>query len=245
MNTDPEKFLSIVKSQEYEGMILLGAAGLRLTQILSNQTKIPIVTGSNNITTQDTGLTGVSILTDPFYLLEFIHQLLPHHTNIIQITNPEKEGGYLQNLREQAKTIGIQLIVVEANNLQEATRQYDSLLPRLNKNRDIVWLPMNPDTMETGTLFPAVLMKAWEYKIPIVSPTISHTGVMIGAYPAPQAYGRQIANLLLAYIQEASIWKPKVEYAKQLNLTYNEIFASHLGIQLPVSLRQRVFKLYE
>ncbi len=245
MKTDPKTILTLSKEQKFDGMILLGGAGLRLSSILEGKTDIPIVTGSNNISPENRGISGVSILTEPRPLLDFVHRLLTHHKSLVMVANPKNDSYFLQVAKEQSKALGFSLAIKEATTLQEATKSFDTTVPGLNKQNDILWLSMDPTVMETGTMFPTILMNAWKHQIPIISNTFSHVGVMVGAYPNPHKYGAQIVDMLIAHINVGQKWHPKVELAENINITFNAIFASHLGIQLPQSMRQEVSKIYE
>lgn len=99
--------------------------------------------------------------------------------------------------------------------------------------------------MDTETLFPYILLTAWEKKIPLVSNILSHYGVMIGAYPNPSKYGGQIVDMLYLHIKAGKTWKPHVDLAKTSSLTFNNIYASQLGIKLPPPLRKEIIRIYE
>jgi ABC-type uncharacterized transport system substrate-binding protein len=162
-----------------------------------------------------------------------------------RLLTPKKNSYYLQVLRKQSKALGFSLNIKQASSYPEASKVFEALITGLNKKTDVLWLSMDPTVMETSTMFPEILMKAWTHQVPVVSNTFSHVGVMVGAYPNPEQYGSQIVEMMIAHIKTGQQWKPKVELAEHINITFNAVFASHLGIRLPQSMRKEVSKIYE
>ncbi len=245
MKTDPATILLIAKANHADGIILLGAAGLRLAQLLTNKTKIPIITGSNNVSPKNTGVSGVSLLTNPQTLLDFVHRLLRNHQQLVMVANPRNNPHYFHLCAQISTNIGFNFLIKQANSLHKASKQYDDIFLNLRKDKDVLWIPIDPTVMETGTLFPSILMRAWKSKIPIISNSLSHFGVMVGSYPAPVKYGEQISNLLITRIKDGDKWRNRVEFAESSRLSFNAIYASHLGIRLPPSMRNEVSIVYE
>ena len=235
-----------VNQEQYKGVILLGAIGTQIALLLSKQSTVPVVTAASIITqSKHPALSGVSILTDPKELVNFIHQLLPQHSRVVIVINVDQEQENLNRLKEALRPLHIQLTVLHVQSLQEANAAYQRIIPAMNPKTDILWLTNHPTTMELGTLFPTVLMTAWTHKIPIVSNALSHRGVMIGAFPNPKHYGKQIAELLIQKMKTKNRQTPIIELAKQINVSYNRVYATHLGIDLPNSLKDQITILYE
>ncbi len=245
-DTDTQVFLTTIKKQHHTGIILLGAAGLRLTALLASKTKIPLITAANNVShAAYPDISGVSILTDPSPLLDFVHRLLPSHKNIVMVANMEHGRDHLDVFYQDIHKINMTHSIKQTHSLTESSNLYKTLLPTLKQHADILWLSNDPVAMETGTLFPSLLMDAWTYKIPIVSNALSHRGVMVGAYPDPKKYGEQIVKLLFARINSGDLWVPHIELASHIKITFNRIFASHIGVNLPGYLRKDVAIIYE
>ncbi len=234
-------------NQEHDkGVILLGAVGTQIALSLSKQLTIPVITAASIITeSKHPALSGISILTDPKELVGFFHQLLPQHSRVVIIINVDQEQENLKSLKEALRMHHIQLTVLNVQSLQEANAAYQRMIPAMNPKTDILWLTNHPTTMELGTLFPSVLMTAWTHKIPIVSNALSHRGVMIGAFPNPKRYGKQIAELLIQKMKAKNNQTPVIELAKQINVSYNRVYARHLGIDLPRSLKKQITILYD
>ncbi len=229
------------RSKPYEGMILLGAEGLQLAQQLE-PSSMPIVTGYNYVSPNAyPNVSGVCLHTTLDRLLAFTRKVLPGRVRLIYIEHPD-ETFFIEHAKQKARQYGYQIEIYAARS-EVNTRRILPVLFNTIRPQDIILLPLSLKSM-SPPYYESVLVSAWGWRLPLISHMFRYAlqGIMIGSYPDPIAYGEQIAKMLKQRIQNPSTWKPKVELAQHVLISYNDIYGSRLGIQLPSELRQEISK---
>lgn len=259
--TQPDIVLEIARRMKAEGMVLLGAKGLHVALTLEGTSEIPLVVGSANVSPDTTpGISGVSIFTRLEPLLDFTRRLLPKHRTLLYV-EARDESWYIKTVQKKAGEFSFTLELHPVSSPPEALRTYNTLFPAPRKvprsasgqglgkdiSQKVFLLPMSLEALHPYFFEEDLSWRLLHHHVPVITNVFRYAwgGVLVGAYPDPIPYGRQIADLLLARIEAKKSWKPKVELARDVKIAYNARYGRWIGIELPSSLRHEVSRLLD
>jgi len=241
--SSPEEVLKGAGKADPEGVIWLGGEGLRIGEKL--RARLPMVFGMVYLSPEEhPKLSGVTLQTDPAPLLEFARAVLPNHTNLVYVHHARYERSYVKLLRQVTTRYHFNLSLHPVTSLTDSIRLHRRLFPTLDGKRDVLLVSADPRVM-AKVFYQDVLVESWKRRIPLLSNFVEYSwaGVMIGVYPDPVAYGRQIADMLNNVIRMGEQWHPHVEYAGNPRFAFNARYSQRLGINLPDEWRRRVSRL--
>lgn len=228
-----------------DGIILLGAKGLNLAMALK-ESRLPIIVGSTNVSPDTTpGLSGVSIFTRLEPLLDFTRRLLPDYRIIYYVEN-QAERWYINTVKEAARKFSFTLETHSTTTPAEAWQVFLAGISKLSGKNGLILLPMSFKAMDPDTYEEDLVWRLLNRRIPVISNLFRYAQaeVLVGSYPDPIPYGRQIAEMLLARLAAKADWTPKVELARDVRITYSTRFGVRMRIQLPETMRHEVFEVF-
>lgn len=235
--------LAIAGKAGLDGIIWLGGEGLRLGEEVLG--RFPMVFGMVYLSPEEhPRASGVTLQTEPASLLEFARAVLPRHIRLVYVHHASYEKSYLRLLKQAASRWRFKLSLHPVTNLNESVHLHRKLLNTLDGNRDALLL--SPDSrVMVKAFYQDLLVESWKRKIPILSNFVEYSwaGVMIGSYPDPVAYGRQIAGMLKEMLKAGDRWRPRIDFPDTPRFAFNARYSQRLGIEPPDSWRGRISRL--
>ena len=124
--------------------------------------------------------------------LKPLHTLIPHVSKIGVLFDPQKTKGLHDQLRQDAKALGITIISEEVHKEHEVSKA----LKALENKIDALWL-LPDSTVLTENTLDFLISSTLEANIPVVafSAGLVQSGAVVGAYMNYADIGRQAARL--------------------------------------------------
>lgn len=183
----------------------------------------------------------VSLSPDPALLFTKLRELAPDVRRVHLVYDPRHNNWLVRLARDAARAQGLELLAREARDARAAVRHYQDILAAADPDRDALWLPQDPTTVEEGAVLPLVLRESWERRLPLFSSSFSHVkrGALFSLYPDNVGLGRHLAAQGgLARGQDSHGMFPLKDVLTAVNLRT----AKHLGLSFS-SQQQRDFNL--
>ncbi len=235
--TDLAELRNTVKNGKV--VIALGRQGLKAAAMLDPAQSVVI--GGVGAAPDAERMNGISLAPDPALLFGMLKTLLPGIRRVIVVYNPARNEAQIRLAREAARSLGLELVALEASDLAGAARAYEAQFAAADGRRDALWLPQDATTVEETTILPLVLKESWRRTLPVFSSSVLHVkkGVLFGMYPNNVQLGRDLAALALA-MQNGDMPKRGVTPLRAVRSALNSRTASHIGLNL-ASSQQRSF----
>lgn len=219
-------------------VIALGRQGLKAAASLDRD--FPVVLGGVVAVPEgERRYTGISLTPDPAVLFTHLKNLLPGVRRVIVVYNPQYNEWLLTLARAAARAQGLELVVHEARDTAAAARLYQTLIVAAD-NRDAIWLPQDPTTVDEDTILPLVLRKAWQQRVPVFSSSFLHVkkGVLFALYPDNRQLGRALAQTAGRLLAGEPV-PPGMLPLQTVLTALNVRTASHLGLNLDYQQQRR------
>lgn len=175
-----------------------------------------------------------SLAPDPALLFAHLRQLRPEARRVHTVFAPQHNAWLMRLASEAARTLSLELVAQEADDLKKATRLHAELIDAIDPRRDALWLAQDAVTVDESTLLPLVLRQSWQRSFALVSSNVAHVrrGALLALYPDNAALGRTLA-LSAAEILAGRRRKPLgLLPLRDVRVAANLRTATHLGIAL-------------
>lgn len=242
---DAGELQAVLKRNGGKVVIALGRQGVRAAGALDPA--FGVVVGGVGSVPGDDKLCGISLTPDPALLFFHLKLLLPEVRRVIVVYNPQHNEALLKLAREAARVQGLKLEALEARDLADAVRLYDGVFARADGQRDALWLPQDPTTVDESTILPMVLKQSWDHQVPIFSSSFLHVkkGALFALYPNNLELGRNLARLAGAMLGGETA-RRGVAPLREVRTALNLRTAGHLGLALaPAQQRGFDFVFHE
>lgn len=230
--TDAGALRATLKAKDVRVVIALGRQGMQTADALNREFGVVVggVTAVPDEEARDRAV--ISLSPDPALLFARLHALAPQVKRVHVIYDPRQNGWLLRLARDAARTQGLELDAQEARDLKTAVRLYQEVLAQADPERDALWLPQDPTTVDENTILPLVLREAWDRRLPVFSSSFGHVrrGVLFSLFPDNLGLGRNLAGAALGLIGAADGAGRGVSPLKDVQMAVNLRTAKHLGL---------------
>jgi putative ABC transport system substrate-binding protein len=227
---------SELEKEHIRAVIALGRAGLAAAERLRE--KLPVVVGavSNSPGTSAPAFPGITLSPDPDVLFDWLKQLAPEVRRVTVIYNQEHGEKAMDRAREAARTHGLTLNALPAENLRSAANLYRSFLSGVSEGSEALWLPQDESILDENSLLPVILKEAWDKNLVVFSSTPEYVkkGALFSLYPDNAGMGRSLAALALQQLQETRPRSSNMAPLRDLLIAVNLRTAEHLGLRFPI-----------
>lgn len=234
-----------LEQKQINKVIVLGRSGWKLAKQLStftldNQTKkFQVVSGALPITPN--GVSGISLITDPTYLFDYLKQVAPN-VKKIHVAYSKKSAWLIDLAKVAAFEKDLQLNLKLVTSTAEAIAFYQQIFDSGVSNKDAIWLPLDHISSHDKITLPLILEKAWTKEVVVFSSKPSHAkrGALFSTYPDNFALGQHLFTM----VQELEEQPEQKNFSalKSTLLAVNLRTAAHLGLKYS-SEQQQQFKL--
>lgn len=141
----------------------------------------------------------------------------------------------IQRARESAKTHGLQLNALAADDLRSAASLYRTFLSGIADSSEALWLLPDESTLDENALLPVILKEAWDKNLVLFSSTPEHVkkGALFSLYPNNAGMGRSLAALALEQLQNGRQKSSNMLLLRDLLIAVNLRTAEHLSLRFP------------
>jgi len=225
--------------KQAQAVIVLGKAGIQLS--LELELDIPVITGAHILAYKNRS--GVSLAADPVQMFRKLKQLGPKVRRVFVIHSEKNTGWLINQAALAARKQGLQLESLKIENMQDLRLAIESILAKLQKGSDAIWLPLDP-AVPTRLVLPKLLTVAWQKELIIFgnNPIDVKKGILFAMYPDYTSMGKQLLAMARSRISKTS--KAQPEASVYLKTAVNNRTASHLGITLNLHLLEQINLLY-
>lgn len=217
-----------------KAVIALGRAGLNLAAQLKGQW--PVVMGCVlSLPEAHLGMgPALSLAPDPALLFARLKVLLPSVRRIWVVYDPRQNDWLIRLAGEAARSLGLELVAREAQDLRAAVRQYREVFQQSDPRRDALWLPQDSSTVDEAVVLPMVLEESWGRGLAVFSSSMAHVrrGALFAMYPDNTGMGRQLVRMVQPYLSGEAPVASGMAPLRDLLLAVNTRTAHHLGLDL-------------
>lgn len=179
-------------------LIVLGNRGLNLARALPGRRTIII--GAVNATPDTNGKIsgGISLAPDPEVMFRRLQDIDPKVKRVHVVYNPEKNAWLIDLARRAAQRHALSLEDVPASSLQEAAKEYRTIIDRAGHS-DAIWLIPDRTVFDSRAILPLLLEEAWDRRFAVFSanPSQVSKGALFALYPNNEGMGRRLAKMAL------------------------------------------------
>lgn len=244
-NFDSKIIALDLKSKNIYKIIVLGRSGWKLAKALAKiendnaQKAFHVVSGALPITPN--GVSGISLITDPNYLFDYLSQVAPNVTKV-HVAYSKKSTWLINLAKEAASTKNLSLNLKLVTNTAEAIAFYQHIFNSGVSNKDAIWLPLDRISSHDKITLPLILEKAWVKEVVVFSSKPSHAkrGALFSTYPDNFSLGKHLFTMLQDL--EHQPLQKNFSTLKSTRLAVNLRTAAHLGLKYS-SEQQQQFKL--
>ena len=244
-NFNGEEIVSQLKQKQINKVIVLGRSGWQLAKYLSKRftadgkKEFHVVSGALPISPN--GISGISLITDPAYLFNYLHQVAPQ-VEKVHVAYSKKSAWLIELAKQAAKEQGLTLDLKQVTSTKEAINFYQQLFDSGVSKKDALWLPLDRISANDKVTLPLILEKAWKKEVVVFSSKPSHAkrGALFSTYPDNFALGKHLFTM----VQELDKQPEQKDFAalKSTLLAVNLRTAAHLGLKYSAK-QQQEFKL--
>ncbi|WP_147361037.1 ABC transporter substrate binding protein [Colwellia sp. RSH04] len=242
---DSEAIANDLKKNGITKAIVLGRLGWKLAKGLyqykedNGKPTFHIVSGALPISPN--GLSGISLITAPSALFDYLTEVAPTVQNIHFAYSKQSEW-LVDIARKAAHSKGLSLNTHKVTTTKEAFTYYKNLFNSDISNKDAIWLPVDRIASNDKVTLPLILEKSWSKEVVVFSSKPSHAkrGVLFSTYPDNFSMGTQLFTM----VNELSKQPMQKNFSplKSTLLAINLRTAAHLGFKYS-SKQQETFKL--
>lgn len=234
---DSDLIAKNLREQNISKVIVLGRLGYNLAKSLPKE--FNVVSGALPI--RPNGVSGISLITDPGYLFEYLTQVAPE-VNRIHIAYSKRSDWIIELAKTAAVKQGLSLELKKVNNTKEAVQYYQHLFESDVSKQDAIWLPLDRVSSHDKITLPIILEKAWAREMVVFSSKPSHAkrGALFSTYPDNFVLGQRLYQMLVALSKQPQ--QKRFAALSSLQLAVNLRTAAHLGLKYS-SEQQQSFKL--
>ncbi|TAK94242.1 MAG: hypothetical protein EPO09_10195 [Aquabacterium sp.] len=245
MGANPPPLTDELRRRDIRAVIALGRNGLKVASSLDRQINV-VAGGVLSVPEAETqGMLVQSLAPDPALLFARLKSFVPSARRVIVVYDPKQNEWLIRLARDAARTQGLELLALEADDLKTAVRRYQDTFGSMNPKRDVLWLPQDTTTVEESAVLPMVLRESWNQNLVVFSSNVAHVkrGLLFSLYPDNVEMGRYLATAVLASLQPGSSQAHGLQALKQVLTAVNTRTAEHLGVDLRAS-SQRIHLVF-
>lgn len=234
---DSDLIANNLRQQNISKVIVLGRLGYKLAKALPKE--FNVVSGALPI--RPNGVSGISLITDPGYLFEYLAQVAPEVSRI-HIAYSERSEWIIELAKTAADKQGLSLDLKKVNNTKEAIQFYQNLFESDVSKKDAIWLPLDRISSHDKITLPIILEKAWAREVVVFSSKPSHAkrGALFSTYPDNFVLGQRLYQMVIELAKQPQ--QKQFSALSSLQLAVNLRTAAHLGLKYS-SEQQQSFKL--
>lgn len=223
-----------LRKQGIRVVIALGRHGLKAASSLDRDNVNIVAGGVLGVAESEVrGMSVFSLAPDPSMLFTRLRLLLPNTKRVFVVYDPKQNNWLIRLARDAARANGLELVAYEASDLKSAIQYYQDILRNIDPNRDALWLPQDPTTVEESTVLPLLLQESWNRNWVLFSSSLGHVkrGALFSLYPNNHELGRNLASTALASLA-SDIGSGGIVPLREAFIAVNVRTASHLGMNL-------------
>ncbi len=233
---------SQLTSENITKVIVLGRSGWKLAKELSKR-RLPngnkafhVVCGALPI--GPNGISGISLITDPGYLFNYLKQVAPN-VQTIHVAYSQRSTWLIDLAETAAQQQGLTLQRKLVANTKEAITFYQSLFNSGVSNQDAIWLPLDRISSNDKITLPLILEKSWSKEVVVFSSKPSHAkrGVLFSTYPDNFALGKNLFSMVQTLDKQPE--QQNFSPLKSTLLAVNLRTAAHLGLKYSAKQQQQ------
>ena len=245
--SNTEEIITRLKQKDINKVIVLGRAGWKLAKKLSqenskNKDKAnPFNVVSGALPIRPNGISGISLITDPADLFQYLEHVAPQVKNI-HVAYSKRSAWIIELAKDAAREKGLTLNAIKVNNTKEAIKFYQSLFRSNASITDAIWLPLDKVSSHDKITLPLILENAWSKEIVVFSSKPSHAkrGVLFSTYPDNFSLGKHLFTMVQGLDKQPE--QKQFATLKSTLLAVNLRTAAHLGLKYNAKQQQQ-FKL--
>ncbi len=236
----PAGVVDELRQRRPRAVIALGRSGLKVAAALDRQVPV-VVAGVLSVPEADAQSFMVqSLAPDPALLFARLKAFVPQARRVVVVYDPRHNEWLIKLAREAARSQGLELLALEADDLKSAWRRYQELMGSLNSRRDVLWLPQDASTVDDAAVLPWLLREAWDQGLVVCSSNVAHVrrGALFALYPDHLELGRYLGSTAQAMVGAGGSVpaSPRGLHAlRQVLTAVNTRTADHLGLDLRAS----------
>lgn len=245
-NPNVQNLAAELRRQNIQVVIALGRNGLRATTGLDRDIDV-IVGGVVSIPESEMQGTSVhSMAPDPALLLERLKGLLPSMRRVFVVYDPRQNAWLIRLAREATKSLGLELVAQEAQDLKTAMRFYQEDIASADPKHDAIWLLQDSVTVEESATLPFVLQEAWARSLVVFSSSVGHVkrGALFSLYPNNVELGRNLAKYALNHSASGGSPTRAILPLREVLMAVNLRTAAHVGVNLAGHQQQAFDMVY-
>ncbi|MGH8547271.1 MAG: ABC transporter substrate-binding protein [Methylococcales bacterium] len=230
---DSAKLEFDIKGNGNRVILALGARSRKAVHELD--INIPVVVGAVLSEAEEPDqkeLTGISMLADPSMLLNKLVSFAPAIKIVSVVYNPDNNQSSIDDASESARRMGLSLDARPARDIHLSAQIFKELADTVDGRINAIWLLPDRSTIDSDTILPPLLEKAWNRQFIVFSSKLDHAkrGVLFSMYPNNFQMGRDLGKL--AKQVEVNPVRTGVTGLKSLKTAVNIRTVKHLGIDL-------------
>ena len=244
-NFDSEVIANQLIENNIRKVIVLGHSGWKLAKKISKrllpngEKAFHVVSGALPISPN--GISGISLITDPSYLFNYLKHVAPK-VKRIHVAYSKRSNWLIELAKVAAQQQGLTLQLKHVANTKEAIDFYQQLFDSAVSNQDAIWLPLDRISSNDKVTLPFVLKKAWSKEVVVFSSKPSHAkrGALFSTYPDNFSLGEHLFTM----VQELEKQPDQKDFSplQSTLLAVNLRTAAHLGLKYSAK-QQQLFKL--
>lgn len=197
-----------------------------------------IVVGLADVPVQERpDVSAVSLLPEPSAILTTIQMLNSKTQRVLVVYDPARHAWLIEIATTQARALGLSLVPLRTSDIRAASMHFTNIFRYSNPSTDALWIIDSQFVTEDATL-PLVIEESWLNHFSVCSTAAQHLarGVLCTAYVSPGSVG----DWMMRLAEERSAGRmPRIVMPHDAARGVNVRVASHLGLALSPSLRQR------
>ena len=155
------------------------------------------------------------------------------------VYNPNNSQWLMDVAHKTADEMGIELVTLPAYKLSEGAKAYQSIVKKMDKREDAIWLLYDKTIFNSGVVLPMILEASWRRDLIVFSSRLADVskGVLFGSFPDNYAMGERLGemfNQLMDGKYEGGNNIPLENLKRAINVRT----AKHMGLKIPKSVLQ-------
>ena len=231
-STDINALRNNLISQNTGVIIALGRQGLKSANMVNGDIRL-VVGGVMTVPDEDAKTQRVISLTpDPELLFRRMKNIRPGTKRVLAVYNPRYNSWLMKLADKAARSHGLKLVLFEAEDVRSAVQHYKKIFDEADPEKDAVWLPQDPTSVEESSVLPLILQKSWNRGISVFSSNFNHVrrGVLFSLYPDNVGLGGSLADLAQGMLASNSKQKQGIYPLRDVMSVGNQRTAKHLGV---------------
>jgi putative ABC transport system substrate-binding protein len=239
---DSEVIANQLTEKNITKVIVLGHSGWKLAKKLSKRLlpngdkAFQVVSGALPISPN--GVSGISLITDPEFLFNYLKQVAPN-VKRIHVAYSKRNTWLIELAKVAAKQQGLTLQLQHVSTTKEAIDFYQHLFKSNVSSQDAIWLPLDRISSNDKVTLPLILEKAWSKEVVVFSSKPSHAkrGVLFSTYPDNFALGKRLFTMVQQLDKQPE--QKNFSPLKSTLLAVNLRTAAHLGLKYSAKQQQQ------